>query len=393
LFNAEYFGQTNPYEAKNGRYGWVVPNGIYEVRISKPGYNEYRTSFNIVSNIVSQPLVLETKNVGLPATVISLVGGNTNAFRVVMDKLSKFLREIGVPVSAGLAVVGALAQLSFIDILALLRLLFLQPLLLIGSRKRYAWGLIYNALNKLPLDLAIVRLINTATNKVVQTRVTSRNGKYFFTTSPGSYRLEVLKEGMTAPSKLLMGYSSDGRKTDLYHGEDLIIKDAYPVVAVNIPADPKEDSKSPARLRLEKIGRVVQLIISGSGLLMTVMSIVMNPTTWYLWGFLLLHSVVFLLFWRLSIPPKPKGWGVVHELLSNKPISRAVARLFNTQFNKLVSTQITDHHGRYYFLAGDSTYFVRFEHPDYEVKNSGIINLTGKEEENIALNVGLKKKN
>jgi hypothetical protein len=59
----------------------------------------------------------------------------------------------------------------------------------------------------------------------------------------------------------------------------------------------------------------------------------------------------------------------------------------------LVATQISDHHGRYFFLAGDSQYQMSFEKPEYEIAKSNIIDLNGKEEENIAVNVGMKRKN
>jgi hypothetical protein len=99
-----------------------------------------------------------------------------------------------------------------------------------------------------------------------------------------------------------------------------------------------------------------------------------------------------MLFYRLAIPPKPRGWGIVFDKSSRKPVVQAVVRLFNTNLNKLVSSQITDHQGRYYFLAGDSTYQLSFANPDYIAITSQPIDLTGKEEENIALNVGLDKK-
>jgi hypothetical protein len=129
-----------------------------------------------------------------------------------------------------------------------------------------------------------------------------------------------------------------------------------------------------------------------SGLGVTAYSIYLSPGLWYLWALLCVHVVVFFLFYRLSIPPRPKGWGIVSDSSSKKPISRSIVRLFNTQFNKLVATQATDHRGRYYFLAGDSEYQLSFEHREYDLKKSNVINLTGKEEENIAVNVGLSKK-
>jgi hypothetical protein len=100
---------------------------------------------------------------------------------------------------------------------------------------------------------------------------------------------------------------------------------------------------------------------------------------------------LFLLFRRLAVPPKPKGWGIVYDAQTQKPLARTVARLFNTQYNKLVATQVTDDRGRYYFLAGDSNYQIRFERKEYLPTTTEPINLVGKETESIDVQVGLKK--
>jgi hypothetical protein len=128
-----------------------------------------------------------------------------------------------------------------------------------------------------------------------------------------------------------------------------------------------------------------------SGVLLVILTIALTAGSWYLYGLLCLHIALFIIFRRLAMPPKPKGWGIVYDSSDKKPLGRTVARLFNTEFNKLVATQITDPHGRYYFLAGDSKYQVRFERKDYETATSKQLDLSGKEMETIDLEVPLKK--
>ena len=101
--------------------------------------------------------------------------------------------------------------------------------------------------------------------------------------------------------------------------------------------------------------------------------------------------MLFIIFRRLAVPPKVKSWGIVYDVATKVPVGRTVARLFNSQFNKLVSTQITDGHGRYYFLAGDNRYYITYDHPEYASSKTDIIDLGGKEAENIAIDIGLKK--
>lgn len=385
VVETDVYGQENPKRiAKN--YGWMVPNGPYYVAASKNGYQPTTTSLVVVNNnIVNIPIALSDKK---KPVLVGYVGVVDEAGNV-----KTLFKTVIAPVAAGLSFVTLLTQVSLFDLLALLRLLFLQPILLIATRKRESWGQVYNSLNKLPVDLAVVRLINQDKNQLVQSMVTGKSGKYYFKIGPGNYRVEVVKDKMRFPSEFLKSYGSDGRKTDLYHGEVLRIKDQYPIVNANIPGDPLVEAKTPGRLRLEKMARFLQFVISISGMGVTAYSLYLSPTVWYLWAILVLHMIIFVLFYRLAIPPKPKGWGVVYDVRSRRPLHRAIVRLFNTQFNKLVATQISDHHGRYFFLAGDSQYQMSFEKPEYEIAKSNIIDLNGKEEENIAVNVGMKRRN
>lgn len=387
LVEVEQYGESNPKQVvENGGYAWMMPNGVYYIEASRKGYETTTTSLVVVqNNVINIPIDLST-NKKKPA-IIGYVG--------VVDEqgnIQTIVKKVVAPTVAGLSVATLLTQVSLFDVLALLRLLFLQPILLIAARKRETWGQVYNALNKLPVDLAVVRLINKDKNQVVQSMVTGKSGKYYFKIGPGNYTLEVVKDKMIFPSELLKGYASDGRKTDLYHGELLHIKDQYPIVNANIPGDPVVEVKTPGRMRLEKIARFLQFVVSISGMLVTGYSLYLSPQTWYLWALMVLHALVFVVFYRLAIPPKPKGWGVVYDIRSRRPVHQAIVRLFNTQFNKLVATQIADHHGRYFFLAGDSEYQLSFEKPEYEPAKSAAINLSGKEEENIAVNIGMKRK-
>lgn len=383
--NLTRYGQSNPsISSSNGSYGWLVPNGKYYITVKKQGYKDMSTSlFEVNNNVINSSLELTNTAVALSSV--------TSARPLFNSSWNTFLNKVVAPISLGIAGASLLAQVSLFNLLALLRLLFLQPILLIGSRKRQAWGEVYNSLNKLPVDLAIVRLINSD-NKIVQSIVTGRGGKYYFRIGPGKYRMEVSKNKMVFPSALLKSYNSDGRKPDLYHGEMFVVKDQYPIITANIPGDPIVENVSLNRLRWERVGRVLQFIISISGLGITLYSLYISPSAWHLWLLAAAHIMIFLLFYRLSIPPRPKGWGVVYDNNSRKPLSRSIVRLFNTHFNKLVAAQATDHRGRYYFLAGDSEYQLSFDHQNYELKKSDIIDLKGKEEENVAVNIGLQKK-
>ena len=58
-----------------------------------------------------------------------------------------------------------------------------------------AYGLVRNAITHIPLDLAIVRLFDQSTNRLVMTRIANAEGKFFALPSSGTYMISVTKPG------------------------------------------------------------------------------------------------------------------------------------------------------------------------------------------------------
>jgi cysteine-rich repeat protein len=274
-------------------------------------------------------------------------------------------------------------------LIPLLRFLFFQPLLLLGRRKRKEWGIVYNSVTKLPVDLAMVRLIDAVTNRIVQSRVTDAQGRYLFIVKPGSYILEITKPGLVYPSVLLAGVKADGSIPDLYHGEKIEVTGEDTLVTPNIPVDPVDAKvKSVKRIAWEKFARVFQHVISIIGIVATLIALYIS-SVWYVWVFLGIHLVLYAMFLRFIIPKKPKGWGIVYDKEEKKPLGKVIARLFNKDYDKLISSQTTDSKGRYAFLVGPSNYYVTFEKTGYKQGKSRDIVIKGAEdvvtEENILL--------
>lgn len=279
----------------------------------------------------------------------------------VEEATKKVVAPTTVVVSAA-AITPSLWSIAF----PLLRFLFLQPVLLLGARRRRSWGQIYNSLTKLPIDLATVRLLDAKTKTVVQSRVTDTEGRYLFKANPGTYFIEVIKRGLNFPTQLLSGIRTDGRLTDLYHGEPIEVTEDNATITANIPVDPVETGgKTPKRIIWERRLRLLQHSVAILGGLAMLVSLYIAPN-WTLLGFLALHILLYIAFVRFSIPRKPKGWGIVHDQRTQQPLGRVVARLFSRQYNKLVATEVTDKKGRYSFLAGPSDYYVTFEKSGYQ---------------------------
>ncbi len=414
-------GFANPVITNaNGTYGWIVPNGRYVIQATKLGFYKRTTpGLTIDNNVVNVSISLIAEPPSLSDSInpdASLAENITNVAKNLAAKtkaatqrtaekvvdtakivneaadnpeVEKAASHVVAPATVSVIAVSTVPFLTFADVFPFLRFLFLQPLMLLGLRRRSGWGQVYNALNKLPVDLATVRLINATTGKIVQSKVTDKKGRYAFVVEPGEYRLEISKGAMTFPSTLLAAYKNDGQKTDIYHGEPIKVSEEGAVITANIPLDPLGEHKKPLRLIWERFARKLQWILSWVGFGVTIVSLYIAPR-WYVWVLLGVHLVFTALFWRLAKPPKVKSWGIVYDAGTKEPLSNAVARLFSSQFNKLVATQITDRKGRYYFLAGDNRYYVTYDHKAYEQQRSDQIDLSGKDAETIALNVGLQ---
>jgi hypothetical protein len=423
-FLASIFGQKNP-QITNGDalIGWMVPNGRYYITATKDGFYEYSGQFfNVNNSIINTsisllsipPKILDVidpnasvaknignvaKNIAQKTSVVTALAVKQveDATTVVQEiaanpEVKQVANTVVAPTAVGVAAVGTVALISWVDILPLLRFLFIQPILMLGRGKREKWGTVYNSLSKLPVDLALVRLFNIDTGKLVQTKVTGSDGRYFFTTDVGRYRMEVRKGAFEFPSSLLKGFQVDGNRVDVYHGEEVDVTNQGSVITANIPLDPAgQKLKTPFRLIFSKMVLRIQNAISWVGLVVTVGVLYISPV-WYMWLLLGVHLALMFAFRRLAKPTTNKGWGIVYDEQTKKPLSKVVARLFDSKFNKLVATEITGPDGKYYFMAGDNQYYVAYDRDGYNSLKTDIVDLKGKESETIAKDVNLKKK-
>jgi len=395
----------------------MVPNGQYRITASADNYFERDTGvFQVSNNIINRQiqLIAEPKkieevidpNASLTENIGNVAENLVEQTKALGKRTTQSVQDLSqnpqaqataqnlvAPSAIGVVAISALPFLNVSNLIALLRFLFLQPLLLMGRRKRVKWGQVYNSLNKAPVDLAIVRLINIETNKIAQTQVTDIKGRYaFIVATSGRYRIEAQKDNFVFPSLLLKNYQTDGQKMDLYHGEIIEVSEAGAIITANIPLDVSESVVKPRRLLWEKVGRITQKVLSPVGFLATVISYVVNRDSWLIKGLLIGHILFFFVVRRLSKPVRLKGWGIVYDSQNNRPVSRAIARLFNLQLNKLVSTQVTDNQGRYYFLAGNGKYSISVEHDGYYTAHTPVIDLEGEDADVIEEKIALQHK-
>lgn len=396
-WNGRTFFQANPFVvAADGKYAFVVPNGRYRIRVAKNGYREKSIETDALRNAVAADVSLTKipKNIAdvidprasIESNVLAVIGFFANVIQSGLDAIrtpqaQNITRNAIAPTLVVMAIANTFTALSALSLLNYLRFLGSQPFLLFGRRKRKKWGVVYDALTKRPIDLAIVRLIHAKTNLAVQTRITDAKGRYVFLAKPGEYRLEVVKPGFVYPSVYLAGAKMDVDLVDLYHGENIVVTESAPITA-NIPVDPIEKEETPRNIIFKKALRNVQNAVGFVSVVASMVAFLIVPST--MMGIsIIFQLVMYFLFRRLSLPSKPKNWGIVYDEKTRRPLDRAVVRIFDKKYNKLLETQVTDTKGKYGFIVGKNVYYVVGQHPQYSAFKSADIDLMpeGKEEE------------
>ncbi|MBU1029375.1 hypothetical protein KKE28_04180 [Patescibacteria group bacterium] len=412
LWNGEPFGQSNPMMSRsNGDYGFIVQPGKYVVQAQKAGYRTKETmAFEVKNNLVTRDLqlVLQPEE-GLLDMLLGqklLQGlevytkygaevGLDNYFEftdnpVVEENTERIAAPTLLAIAMANVMVAGAATATAAPYLLYLYSLLTHPSLLLGLRRRKKWGVVFNSITKQPIDLVIVRLIDERTNRIVRSTVTDKNGRYFFMVNNGSYRITVTKPGFVFPTIYLKSEVEDVRYIDLYHGETIAVSESTAITA-NIPIDPVISEKTPRRIVWEGIIRRIQRNISVVTIIAMAIAVIISPTPFVI-GLFVANIVIYLIFRRLVKGSRPKSWGIVYDRRSRKPLRNAVVRVFEARYNKLLETRITDIRGRYAFLVGNNVYYVTYEKPGFQKKQTGpldLVNVKKEEDQLIADDVGL----
>ncbi|MFH0927896.1 MAG: fibronectin type III domain-containing protein, partial [bacterium] len=376
LWPAANYNQTNPVETlSDGNFGFEVPAGTYSLKIEKSGYETLETQFGTSTGMINDSYELKKKIIIVtppeppaeqPAQTISeawqedvpvqekignvakavateAIEGVQETLQAVQDftnnpEVQKQTENIVAPTVAAVAVANTAVVVTAgaFNAVAYLQYLFLQPLLLFGRRKRKAWGIVYDSLTKMPVDLVVVRLLDAATNRIVQSRVTDREGRYFFLANPGEYRIQVIKNGYLFPTSYLREAKEDVSYTELYHGEIIKVETDNVTISANVPLDPVGKPLVAAKtIKLKKFFRTFQRGLATFSIILAAAVVYIMPTVFTI-SLLALQIAFLILFRKLAVGKKPKGWGIVYDEGTKGPLGSVVVRIFEPKYNKLL---------------------------------------------------------
>jgi len=357
----------------DGAYGFMVKNGRYKLVVFDNGEKIYEGKlFTVKNNIINQDIGLTFFE-----KIIQVVEDVLN--NPVVEETNKYV----APATVGVVSVSTLVAIPWWNITTYFQYIFTEPLAWFFRRKKKGWGVVYNSITKKPIDLAVVRLYDKVSGRLLKSKVTDKEGRYSFLVSEGDYNLEVIKPSMIFPSNILMDTKEDKQFVNLYHGETIsITRDQKGIITANIPIDSQDAKLSDKDILRGNFWYRIQKNISAIGPIFSIISFAILPTL-LIGSFAVIHITLYLLFKRLAAKEKVNKWGIILDAKTGKPLAGTVAKIYSPEYNKMLEAQVTDRHGRYGFLAGNNIYYISASKGGYEETKTDNIDLTHKKSEEI----------
>ncbi|MHB8830742.1 MAG: hypothetical protein ACYC44_01340 [Patescibacteria group bacterium] len=298
----------------------------------------------------------------------------TDAARQTANVLATpVVQQAGIPALGVLTILNVASTAGYVTLFNYLYFIFTQPLILVGRRKKQKFGVIYNSLSKLPVDLAAVRIKDQG-GRIVQTKITDRQGRYSFLINKGQYLLDISKPNYIFPTSLLVNKAQDVDYTDLLTTNKLSYN-VDSVVSNNIPLDPKEDTRLPKEVKRKIALRKLQGAAALLTTLLSVGALVLVPSYQY-FGLVVFQVATYVVFRRLSFRKPTSSFGSIKDISTGKPIKNAIVRILDAQFNRILETQVTDSDGRYAFLVGKGKFYVTVTKDGYGQLRSDVLDYT-----------------
>ncbi len=232
-------------------------------------------------------------------------------------------------------------------------------------RKRRSWGVVYDATSKTPLDLAITRLFDSKTKRLIETQVTDKNGRFSFLVSPGEYTLSITKPPFVFPTQIVSG-NTDGEYLNIYRGGAITIRSEQDVINISIPIDPPVRETVHGSGILKSTNSFLLHHSLGMLALSFFISLLLTFYTPHTLNIILLGANALFIFWQWMIfARKEKPWGIVFDSQTLEPISLAAIAIIDAKEKKLLKTRLTDYFGRFNFFTPPGSYIISVSKDTY----------------------------
>lgn len=199
---------TTEISGPDGSFQTYLPSGEYSVLVSKLGW-VFEPKPSLLTTVVGEQLYT-----GKPITlhderVVSIVipmreqepkrENGIISWRLLAQKIESVLSRLSWPLilfGFGLNTLIMLDDLTFLNgVIELSYIAIMALKIAIQLHYRAAIGQIMDAATNKPVSLAAIRLYNAESGRMVTTKVTTAQGKFFLLASPGIYTAQVAKDG------------------------------------------------------------------------------------------------------------------------------------------------------------------------------------------------------
>ncbi len=347
---------------------------------------------NTINTILPKPVRQITDQVG---QVISKLKQNEDVTKVINDVVTPVVTTTAVVTATGVAATVTALQLSNV-IYLFLRLSYLWFVPVAVGKRRKPWGVVFDSTTNQPLRRAIVRLFSKEFNKLKETQITDREGRFGFLVEQGKFFVTVERAGYTFPSQILKSASATPFD-QVYLGDTIEVKDpTAQSLAINIPIDPDQRDIPRGRVLwirlLNNIGTWLErlslpLLIIGT-LASWVTLIIQPETNNYL--FLMVYGLLIVMKYLVSHHYE-RSWGTVIDAQTNEPIELGVVRIYNVRTGTVVGTRVTNASGLFQALVAPGKYYIMVVKSGYQPFQSKPI-VVSRERGVIRMTVKLHKK-
>jgi|GEM_PF-3115674 len=240
-------------------------------------------------------------------------------------------------------------------------------------------GLVYDALTSKPIPFAVIRVVNCADNRVIQTGISDIEGRYGLLLKPGLYSIEVQHQDYEFPV-LDRNISAVQNDNNSYFGGNIKIKDEI-AINFNLPMNPRvnHNKLSINKIRSLIINSYIFKFTQNLYFIYTVflfsLFLLLGEFSWVMLGITIYYGVFSILHLLAHLKKLPKTWGRVVDATTKNPIKNIFLKFYSNE-GKLIDSKITDETGRFQLFLNDGEYFTLVQSNSYKIAaNKGKVDL------------------
>lgn len=206
-----------------GEFATLFPPGQYTLGVQAPGFIFAPATSRVIkpeAGILYSGGKITVQDGNKPLEIVvpmKPTGQEISSLRTRFLHMWQAIQRIGRVLSWPIFVMGALINTVLVFwvpspmylIIEVLYVLLVIVKVAMEVRVRPAYGLVRDAITHVPLDLAVVRLFEQGTNRLIMTRVTNAQGKFFALPPSGKYTITATKPGYAVFTKENVNITSE----------------------------------------------------------------------------------------------------------------------------------------------------------------------------------------